>query len=71
MSTQSQALPAMVSFLCPGLGQLIQGRIGAALGWFVGFWLSVFACLFIIGFLTTPIVWLVCVMDAANYKPRR
>jgi hypothetical protein len=28
-------IAALCSFFVPGLGQLIQGRLGAAIGWFV------------------------------------
>jgi len=65
---QSQALPALASFCFPGLGQLIQGRVLAAMAWFVANLVSVALIFAGIGILTTPILWLLCVMDAAKYR---
>ena len=67
---QSQALPALASFCLPGLGQLIQGRIGAALGWF---FINAIAAISVvatigIGLLWAIPIWIVCIMDAAKYR---
>lgn len=65
---QSQALPALASFCLPGLGQLIQGRVLAGMAWFVANLMSV-ALIFVgVGLITTPILWLLCIMDAAKYR---
>jgi hypothetical protein len=65
----SQALPALASFFVPGLGQLIQGRVLAAMVWFCLFTFAVVSMLAVIGIILTPIVWLVCIIDAAKYRP--
>ena len=65
---QSQALPALVNFFLPGLGQLIQGRVLAAIVWWVVMLVSVLATMAVVGFLTTPILWILCIVDAAKYK---
>ena len=65
---QSQALPALASFCFPGLGQLIQGRVLAAVGWFAANTISAVLILAGIGILTTPILWLLCILDAAKYR---
>ena len=52
----------------PGLGQLIQGRILAWLLWWVALFVSALLTLAVIGFITTPILWILCVIDAAKYK---
>ncbi len=70
----SQALPALINFFCwPGLGQLIQGRIFAALFWWCVY-LAAFAMILSvglapIGFILLPIAWILCVIDAAKYSP--
>ena len=66
-------IAALCSFFVPGLGQLLQGRVLAAFGWFL------FACLaFALTWLLTlsllPFGWFVvsvfsCV-NAAMYRPR-
>lgn len=66
----SQALPALVNFFCfPGLGQLIQGRILAAIFWWVACFLAAWSMLIGIGFLLLPLAWILCVIDAARYSP--
>jgi len=67
-TAQSQALPALVNVFFPGLGQLIQGRILAWLLWWVALFVSALLTLAVIGFITTPILWILCVIDAAKYK---
>lgn len=65
---QSQALPALVNVFLPGVGQLIQGRILAWLVWWVVLALSAASMFIVIGFVLTPILWLICIIDAARYK---
>ena len=65
---QSQALPALASFCIPGLGQLIQGRALTGMAWFVANLVSLALIAVVIGFVTTPILWLLCIMDAAKYR---
>ncbi len=66
---QSQAFPAFLSLLIPGLGQLCQGRLGAAIGWWLASFLSALLILVFIGIILCPIVWVLCIMDAAKYNP--
>jgi TM2 domain-containing membrane protein YozV len=65
---QSQALPALASFCLPGLGQLIQGRVLAGMAWFGANLISLALIFAGVGLITTPILWLVCIMDAAKYR---
>lgn len=67
---QSQALPALASFCLPGLGQLIQGRVLAAMAFFG---LNVLAAITVfatvgVGLLWAIPFWLWCIMDAAKYR---
>jgi len=65
----SQALPALVSLFLPGFGQLIQGRILAWILWQIGWLISLCCCFIGIGFVTTPILIIANVIDAATYNP--
>ena len=67
---QSQALPALASFCLPGLGQLIQGRVLAAMGWFAVNVLAGISTIATVGvgLLWTIPLWLLCIMDAAKYR---
>lgn len=67
----SQALPALVSLLFPGIGQLIQGRVLACGFWIIVVGLSILTCFALVGFLTTPLVVILCVVDAATYNPMK
>jgi len=66
----SQALPALANFFVPGLGQLIQGRFLAGIFWFVLNIIAAISMLAVVGFVLLPLVWLLCIVDAAKYKPR-
>ena len=56
-------IAALVSFFIPGLGQLTQGRVLAALGFFV---LSGFLWFFLLGW----IGHVLAAIDAAIWKPK-
>lgn len=55
-------IAALASFFIPGLGQLLQGRLIAAVIQFV---LAIFLWIFILGW----VVHLYSILDAARYKP--
>ncbi len=61
-------LAAICSFFIPGLGQLVQGRILAAILFFVGMIVSWALTWIFIGWLFVPIVYLWCIIDAARYR---
>lgn len=65
---QSNMLAAIISFFLPGVGQLIQGRFFACITWWVLLAISAASCFIVIGFITTPILWLIQVSDAAAHK---
>lgn len=64
---QPAPLPTLVFFI-PGLGQLIQGRVATAIVWWIVLVSSAISMAIFIGFVTTPILYLICVADAARYK---
>lgn len=64
----SQALPALASFFIPGLGQLLQGRILAAIGWFCINAAAVASIAIAVGIVLAPLTWVMCIVDAAKFK---
>ena len=66
----SNTIAALASFFLPGLGQLIQGRAGPGIGFFLGnacAWVMTFVTLFLL--IPVPIaitIW--AVVDAAKYR---
>lgn len=61
-------IAAICSFFIPGLGQLVQGRILAALFFFIGMAVSWMLVYIAIGWLLVPIVYIWGIIDAAKYK---
>ena len=57
-------IAALASFFIPGLGQLIQGRLGIAIVQFV---LAALLWFFLLGWL----IHLWSIIDAARYKPEQ
>jgi TM2 domain-containing membrane protein YozV len=64
----SNAIAALASFFWPGLGQLIQGRVIAAVFHFCLFLVNIVLCFLIIGLITLPLCWIWCIVDAATYR---
>lgn len=61
-------IAAICSFFIPGLGQLVQGRILAALLFFVVAAISAGLMVLVIGYILYPIIWLWGIIDAARYR---
>ncbi|MDP5033134.1 MAG: hypothetical protein NWQ54_05020 [Paraglaciecola sp.] len=61
-------LAAICSFFIPGLGQLVQGRILAAILFFIFAGISVALFILLVGYVLYPIIWLWGIIDAARYK---
>lgn len=62
-NTSSNFIPALASFFIPGLGQLLQGRVLAALLYFL---ITVALWIFFLGWLGH----IVACIDAARWKAR-
>lgn len=72
MSSQGSGgnvLAAICNVFIPGLGQLVQGRILAALLFFVGAGIAYATLVIVIGYVLVPIVYLWAIIDAAKFKP--
>ena len=65
-------IAALCSFFVPGLGQLIQGRLGSAILWFIGACLA-FVVTWVITLSLLPFGWFVvsvfACINAALYRP--
>jgi hypothetical protein len=66
----STVLPALVNAFCvPGLGQLIQGRLIAAIVWWLLYGLAGLSVFVGVGLILLPLCWVACILDAATYNP--
>ena len=79
MSTTTQGsagnvIAAICSFFFPGLGQLVQGRLLSAIGWFLAACIG-FAITWVITLSLLPFGWFVvsifACINAAMYRPVR
>jgi TM2 domain-containing membrane protein YozV len=61
-------IAAICSFFIPGLGQLVQGRIFAALLFFVALVIGGGLTVIFVGWLILPVVYLWAIIDAARFK---
>ncbi len=61
-------IAAICNLFFPGLGQLVQGRILAAIFFFAGWAISWGLTWVLIGWITLPIVYIWAIIDAAKYK---
>jgi len=66
---QSQALPALINIFFPGFGQLVQGRLLAGFGWMFAMVVAALSILILVGFVLTPLFYILCIYDAAVYQP--
>ena len=67
MSTQPQKNPGVatvLSFFFMGLGQIYNGQIGKGIIFIILYAISVALMFVIVGFITTPILWLWGMVDA-------
>ena len=67
MSTQPQKNPGVatvLSFFFMGLGQIYNGQIGKGIMFIILYAISVALMLVIVGFITTPILWIWGLVDA-------
>lgn len=67
---KNAGLAAVLSFFVAGLGQIYNGQIGKGIGFIVAYFISGLLMLVIIGFITTPILWIWGMVDAYNVATR-
>lgn len=68
--TEKYGFPALFSVIVPGLGQIIKGEIGKGIVVFLGMGLSFLLMFVLIGFITTPILYIWQVYDAYNTQEK-
>jgi TM2 domain-containing membrane protein YozV len=61
---KNPAVAAILSFFLMGLGQAYNGQIAKAVVFLILYAISIFLTFFIIGFVTTPILWIWSMVDA-------
>lgn len=54
----SAALAVIASFFIPGLGSMLNDRAGKGIAILISYLVSCLLCLVLIGFFTTPIIWI-------------
>jgi len=69
-SGKSAGVAAVLSFFWCGLGQIYNGQIGKGLLMMLVYFFSVLAIFIIIGFITTPILWIFGMYDAYSTAER-
>lgn len=63
---KTHGLPTVFSFFIPGLGQIVKGHVGKGILIIFGMIASFFLMLYMIGFITAPLIWLWNIYDAYN-----
>ena len=61
---KNPAVAAILSFFLMGLGQAYNGQMVKAVVFLILYAISVFLTFFIIGFVTTPLLWIWSILDA-------
>ncbi|WP_414837618.1 hypothetical protein ACK3SF_05100 [Candidatus Nanosalina sp. VS9-1] len=69
MADRKYGVPAIISLLVPGLGQIIKGEILKGLGIMLALFISGVLTWVLIGFITTPVIFFWQVYDAYNAQP--
>jgi TM2 domain-containing membrane protein YozV len=67
---KNPAVAAILSFFFMGLGQAYNGEIAKAVVFLILYAISIFLTFFIIGFVTTPILWIWSMVDAYRSSQR-
>lgn len=67
---KNPAVAVVLSFFWAGLGQLYNGQIAKGIIFLTVYGLCALSCYIIIGFVTTPIVWIIGMVDAYSSATR-
>lgn len=67
---KNPAIATLLSFFFAGLGQIYNGEIGKGILFMVLYGISFALMLVVIGFITTPILWIWGIVDANNSAKR-
>jgi TM2 domain. len=61
---KNPGVSAVLSFFCPGLGQIYNRQIGWGFIFIISFIFCVGLCFIVVGFVLTPLVWIFGIFDA-------
>lgn len=61
---KNPGIAAVLSFFYAGLGQIYNGEIGKGIGFILAYFVSILLMFVLIGFITTPILWIWGMVDA-------
>jgi len=67
---KNPSVATILSFFFMGLGQIYNGQIGKGVLFIVFYGISILLMFIIIGFITTPILWIWGMIDANNSAKR-
>ncbi|MCC6406283.1 MAG: hypothetical protein IT453_03885 [Planctomycetes bacterium] len=67
---KNPSIAAVLSFLCTGLGQIYNGEIGKGIVFIVLYFISWGLMFVLIGFVTTPLLWIWGMIDAYRSAER-
>ena len=67
---KNPSIAVVLSFLCMGLGQIYNGEIGKGVLFIVLYFVSWLLMFVLIGFLTTPLLWIWGMIDAYKSAER-
>ena len=67
---KNPAIATILSFFFMGLGQVYNGQIGKGILFLVFYIISLLLMFVVIGFITTPILWIWGMIDANNSAKR-
>ena len=67
---KNPGIAAVLSFFFVGLGQIYNGEIGKAVVFMIAGIVSLLLLLLLIGFITTPILWIIGIVDAYRSAER-
>ena len=68
MTKQTHGVPAILSFVAPGLGQIVKGELFRGVAIFIGFIINIALMVILIGLVTTPIFYLWQIKDAYSHN---
>jgi TM2 domain-containing membrane protein YozV len=67
---KNPGVAAVLSFFIAGLGQIYNGQIGKGIGFIIAYFISALLMFVLIGFITTPILWIWGMVDAYKTAER-
>ncbi len=68
---KNPGMAAILSFLFIGLGQAYNGEIAKAVTFVILYGVSIFLTLFVVGFVTIPILWIWSMLDAYKSSQKK